>query len=239
LIGAHKPDLVWLDPLLSFIGDDISKQDVCSYFLRNLLNPIAFEAGVTWMMMHHTAKPAADPKSKSHWVTTDQSYAGTGSAELTNWARAVCLLSTTKDEGRFRLILAKRGNRAGATSLEGGRTSVLHLKHNDDGILWEQTPEPVVVVKEKAKKKPKAKAAPKPKPTKEELSKLRKDAGTKHIEDLDGLIARIAEPMNKKQIQELAEKHGHGSAYLVKKQWSEIESRLVKAKDRRYQQPTK
>ena len=44
LIGAHKPDLVWLDPLLSFIGDDISRQDVCSYFLRNLLNPIAFEA---------------------------------------------------------------------------------------------------------------------------------------------------------------------------------------------------
>ena len=144
LIGAHKPDLVWLDPLLSFIGDDISKQDVCSYFLRNLLNPIAFEAGVTWMMMHHTAKPAADPKSKSHWVTTDQSYAGTGSAELTNWARAVCLLSTTKDEGRFRLILAKRGSRAGATSLEGGRTNVVHLKHSDDGILWEQTPVPVV-----------------------------------------------------------------------------------------------
>ena len=107
LIGAHKPDLVWLDPLLSFIGDDISKQDVCSYFLRNLLNPIAFEAGVTWMMMHHTAKPAADPKSKSHWVTTDQSYAGTGSAELTNWARAVCLLSTTKDEGRLPLNLGQ------------------------------------------------------------------------------------------------------------------------------------
>ena len=26
LIGKHKPDLVWLDPLLSFIGDDISRQ---------------------------------------------------------------------------------------------------------------------------------------------------------------------------------------------------------------------
>ena len=46
LIGKHKPDLVWLDPLLSFIGDDVSKQDVCSYFLRNLLNPISFPAGV-------------------------------------------------------------------------------------------------------------------------------------------------------------------------------------------------
>ena len=27
---------------------------------------------------HHTTKPAADPKPKSHRVTTDQSYAGTG-----------------------------------------------------------------------------------------------------------------------------------------------------------------
>ena len=66
LIGKHKPDLVWLDPLLSFIGDDVSKQDVCSYFLRNLLNPISRERGLVWMMMHHTPKPPADPKAKSH-----------------------------------------------------------------------------------------------------------------------------------------------------------------------------
>jgi hypothetical protein len=45
---------------------------------------------------------------------------------------------------------------------------------------------------------------------------------------LDGLVARIGVPMTKKQIQELSEKHGHGSAYLVKKQWSEIELYLVK-----------
>jgi hypothetical protein len=35
LIAKHKPDLVWIDPLLSYIGDDISKQSVCSQFLRN------------------------------------------------------------------------------------------------------------------------------------------------------------------------------------------------------------
>jgi ribosome assembly protein YihI (activator of Der GTPase) len=185
---------------------------------------------------HHTAKPAADPKSKSHWVTTDQSYAGTGSAELTNWARAVCLLSTTKDEGRLRLILAKRGSRAGATSLEGDRTNVIHLKHSDDGILWEQTPLPVVM--EKAKKEPKAKAAPKRKPTKKQLSKLRKEAATKEIENLDGLIARITVPMNKKQIQELSEQHGHGSPHLVKKQWSEVELHLVKENGKYTRKPT-
>ena len=136
------------------------------------------------------------------------------------------------------MILAKRGSRAGATSLEGDRTCLLHLKHSDSGILWEQRTKPIIVIEE-PKPKRKAKAAPPPKPTKEELSKLRKDAGTKQIEDFDGLIARITEPMNKKQIQELAEKHGHGSAYLVKKQWSEIESRLVKAKGRCFQKPTK
>ena len=149
------------------------------------------------------------------------------------------LLRTTKDEGLYELLLAKRGKRAGATHLEGDRTCLLHLKHSDHSILWEQRPKPIVVVEEtKPKRKAKAKAAPKPKKSKEELSKLRKDAGTKHIEDLAGLIARIAEPMNKKQIQELAEKHGHGSAYLVKKQWSEIESRLVKTNGRCFQKPT-
>ncbi|MDB4619103.1 hypothetical protein OAH15_00275 [bacterium] len=130
---------------------------------------------------HHTSKPAADPKSKSHWVTTDQSYAGTSSAELTNWARAVCLLSTTKDEGHFRLVLAKRGKRAGATRLEGDRTNVIHLKHSDDGILWEQTALPVVMEKAKKEPKAKAKAAPKKptkKPTKKQIAKARSKART-------------------------------------------------------------
>ena len=75
--------------------------------------------------------------------------------------------------------------------------------------------------------------------TKAELSKLRKEVSIKTLKDVDGLIDKIVEPMNKKQIQELAEAGGHGSAYLVKKQWSEIEARLVKAKKRCFQKPTK
>ena len=141
------------------------------------------------------------------------------------------LLRTTKEEGNYELLLAKRGKRAGATHLEGDRTNLLYLKHSNHSILWEQRPKPVVIAEEpkpKAKRKAKAKPAPKPKKSKEEISSIRSKATSKQIEDLDGLIARITEPMNKKQIQELAEKHGHGSGYLVKKQWSEIESRLVK-----------
>ncbi len=149
------------------------------------------------------------------------------------------LLRTTKDEGLYELLLAKRGKRAGATHLEGDRTNLLYLKHSTDSILWEQRPKPIIAVVEPKPKSKRKKAAPKPKATKEEISAVRSEATTKQIEDFDGLIARITEPMNKKQIQELAEKHGHGSAYLVKKQWSEIESRLVKTHGRCFQKPTK
>jgi hypothetical protein len=146
------------------------------------------------------------------------------------------LLRTTRDEGEYELLLAKRGKRAGATYLEGDRTNLLYLKHSDTGILWEQRPKPFIVLKEpKAKPKRKAKAAPKPKPTKEELSKLRKEAGTKQIKDLNGLIARIAEPMTKSEIYKLAEANGHGSAHTLRKNWNQVEIHLVKTKNR-YQQ---
>ena len=143
------------------------------------------------------------------------------------------LLSTTKDEGDYELLLAKRGKRAGATHLEGDRTNLLYLKHSKDSILWEQRPTPVVISPAS-----KAKAAPKPKVTKEELSKLRKEAGTKQIEDLDGLIARITEPMTKSEIYRLAEDNGHGSPYLLRKNWSQIEARLVKNKKHYQPKPT-
>ncbi len=146
------------------------------------------------------------------------------------------LLRTTRDEGLYELLLAKRGKRAGATHLEGDRTCLLHLKHSDHSILWEQRPKPIVVVEEtKPKRKAKAKAAPKPKKSKEEISTIRSKATSKQIEDLDGLIARITEPMTKGEIYKLAEANGHGSSHTLRKNWNQVETRLVKIKNR-YQQ---
>ncbi len=135
------------------------------------------------------------------------------------------------------MMLTKRGRRAEATHLEGDRTTVIHLKHSDDSILWEQIPTPVVVKDEpKAKRK---QAAPKPKLSKKELSKLRKEAGTKQIKDLDRLIERITEPMSKCEIYRIGEANGHGSEYLLRKHWSQIEARLTKTKNKYQQTPTK
>ena len=148
------------------------------------------------------------------------------------------LLRTTRDEGDYELLLAKRGKRAGATHLEGDRTNLLYLKHSKDSILWEQRPTPVVIAPA-PKPKAKAKAAPKPKVTKEEISAVRSEATSKQIKDFDGFIARITEPMAKCEIYRIGEANGHGSVYVLRKNWSQIEARLVKTKNKYQQIPSK
>jgi RecA-family ATPase len=141
LIDRHKPDLVWFDPLLSFIGADISKQEVCSEFLRNWLNPISEATGVVWFCVHHTGKPPNDKRAREGWTSSDFAYAGIGSSELTNWARAVMSLRAV-NEYQFELKLAKRGKRAGAIHPNGEPTTTLWLRHGDHGIQWLQMDPP-------------------------------------------------------------------------------------------------
>jgi hypothetical protein len=65
---------------------------------------------------------------------------GIGSSELSNWARAImCLVATSEDE--FRLILAKRGWRAGATD-SGSPTTEIHMAYSTDHICWRRIPKP-------------------------------------------------------------------------------------------------
>lgn len=138
LLEAHGPvDLVFGDPLLSYIGDDISQQAVASHFLRGLCNPIAFEHGFAWVWSHHTGKPQSDSKSRAHWNSNDYAYVGLGSSELTNWARAICVLQTTKYDGIFKLLLAKRGNRAAVLDEHGHPSTDIIIKHAAKGLHWE------------------------------------------------------------------------------------------------------
>jgi hypothetical protein len=138
LLEKHGPmDLVFGDPLLSYIGDDISQQAVTSHFLRGLCNPLAFEHKFAWVWSHHTGKPQSDSKSRQHWNANDFAYIGLGSSELTNWARAICVLQTTKHDGIFKLLMAKRGRRANICDSLGHPTIEVVLKHADQGLHWE------------------------------------------------------------------------------------------------------
>jgi RecA-family ATPase len=158
LAEKHKPDLAWVDPLLAFIGGDLSSQETAGGFLRNLLNPLALSGGFAWMLMHHTPKPTRDG---SGYQGHDKAYSGFGSSELTNWARAVLMLSPCGQDEQgtytYKLEVTKRGKRSGlrpcvtASDFIATKTQPLvHLKHADKGMAWIEVGAPEKSVGRKA-----------------------------------------------------------------------------------------
>jgi RecA-family ATPase len=56
-LEAHRPDLLWIDPLSAYLGD-VSNEKVCAMFLRNQLNPLLHQFGCAAIVVHHGNKPA-------------------------------------------------------------------------------------------------------------------------------------------------------------------------------------
>jgi len=148
LVEKHKPDLVWIDPLLAFIGGDLSSQETASAFLRNMLNPLSLSAGFSWMLIHHTPKPVREGNG---YQGADKAYSGFGSSELTNWARSVLTLAPCGDdaEGKriYRLEVTKRGKRSNLNSTgiiaQNAVQPHVNLRHSDVGLAWIQAGEAV------------------------------------------------------------------------------------------------
>ena len=147
LVEKHKPDLVWIDPLLAFIGGDLSSQETASAFLRNMLNPLSLSAGFAYMLIHHTPKPVREGNG---YQGADKAYSGFGSSELTNWARSVLTLAPCGEdaEGKriYRLEVTKRGKRSNLNSTgviaQNAVQPHVSLRHSDVGLAWIQTDEP-------------------------------------------------------------------------------------------------
>jgi len=118
LVGRHRPDLVWINPLLAYFDGDINDAGDAGRFLRGGLNGLNEPPKFAYMAVHHTAKPPTAKESRDRkW--SEVMYDMTGSAELTNWPRAVISLRPMDNEGEFNLVFAKRGRRAGATYTTG------------------------------------------------------------------------------------------------------------------------
>jgi RecA-family ATPase len=83
LIKKHNPDLVFADPLFSYLGSNASAQEVMSDFLRTELQPNINRTGVIWFWVHHFSKPPRENNAS----TRRKVYAGFGSVEIPGWAR--------------------------------------------------------------------------------------------------------------------------------------------------------
>lgn len=131
-------ELVLVDPLLSFAGIDVSRQDQASTFCRVWLNPVLVETGAVMISAHHTGKPQRENKNSVPQTLNEKAYAGIGSSELVNWARAVMLLEDAGNNA-FRLWFSKRGQRAEVVHPNGEPTTMIWLRHAANGeIFWEQ-----------------------------------------------------------------------------------------------------
>ena len=133
----YHPEIVIVDPLMAYIGGDISKSDVCAKFFRNELNPVVHKHGVALIVIHHTGKPKSQELRKFA-KNADMEYLGIGSSDITNWARAISvILPSPDDENVYEFVHCKRGKRV------GGKTKVyLRQGSSTSDIFWYETEKP-------------------------------------------------------------------------------------------------
>jgi len=148
LVIKHAPDVVWIDPLMCYLGDDISDQKVVTQFC-NELNRISTKTGVLLAVIHHLPKP----KENAARTDSDLAYSGFGSSALTNWAREVITLQRVETEDNqpltCSLTMTKRRLRSNIKCFEkGAPTSRIYIRHSPTpdrhGMIWQQCfkPEP-------------------------------------------------------------------------------------------------
>ena len=140
VVVRNRLDFLICDPLLSYIGGDLSKQEVASHFLRNLCGPLLADTGVILCFVHHEGKPK--PKEVTDGQTiSDMAYSGLGSSELVNWARSIInIRRESKDLPIFSFNMTKRGKLAGMRDESGKPTLSLKLRHAEGKVLWEVCP---------------------------------------------------------------------------------------------------
>ena len=144
LVVSHQADIVFVDPLLSFAGIDVSDQEQASKFLRHDLAPILLETGAVLVAMHHTGKPKASA-DKEGQTTADLAYAGLGSSEFTNWVREVAVLFRCQgEEPIYKFGLTKRRGRAGLKDHENQFKGEIYIRHAaEKGVIrWEYSQPP-------------------------------------------------------------------------------------------------
>jgi len=135
LLELHRPDLLWIDPALSYIGGEASSQKDVGSFLRNLLNPLLTRFNCGCVVVHHTNKPSKG-EEKSVWQAGDFAYLGSGSAEWANWARAVLAIRSLGSHNVFELRAGKRGARIGWKDAEGNQAFSRLIGHaTEPGVI--------------------------------------------------------------------------------------------------------
>lgn len=138
LLEKHRPDQVWIDPALAYLGGEANSQVDVGAFLRNGLNPLAHRYNCGIIVLHHTNKPPSGAE-RPQWQGSDFAYLGSGSAEWANWPRAVLALRSLGSHGVFELRAGKRGSRLRWLDDNGQRAFTRLIGHaKEGGFHWRE-----------------------------------------------------------------------------------------------------
>jgi hypothetical protein len=197
LLAEHKPDLLWIDPALSYLGGEASSQKDVGGFLRNLLNPLLREFNCGCVILHHTNKPPAG-REKPDWQAGDFAYLGSGSIEWAGWARCVVAVRSVGSHSIFEFRACKRGSRLRWKEADGVTTAyarlIAHAK--EDGAIYWRIPDPDEVPEEKSAKRLPTKAdvlahVPPDKPISKEALRSKANGAGIALNRINGLIAEL------------------------------------------------
>jgi hypothetical protein len=110
-LEQRPSDLLWINPFSAYLGADVKNSEANNLFLRTGLNPILKKHDCAVIVVHHT--PKTNFNGTENYKPSDWMYRGAGSADITNWARAIMVIDPCANMGTFKFIAAKRGKRIG------------------------------------------------------------------------------------------------------------------------------
>jgi hypothetical protein len=130
-----RPDIVRIDPITGFFKGDVRDSALVNEFCREKLQPLWDEFKCACILVAHT--PKTSNRDTSKWTESDWMYAAAGSADWTNYARAVLIVDPAKYP-IFKFIATKRKGRIGWIDVVGNKESERFFKHNDDrdGLMY-------------------------------------------------------------------------------------------------------
>jgi RecA-family ATPase len=131
IIMRYQPDMVIVDPLLSYFGAAIYDQEAASMFFRNNLQPIQNETGVVFAFVHHVGKP---PKANEQRQGPAH-YLGLGSSDIMNWAREIVTMTHCGD-GVYKVEFGKRADRSGVVNSAGEQVNEIFVRRAARGMRY-------------------------------------------------------------------------------------------------------
>lgn len=128
---AHRPDVIIADPLLAFIGCDLTNQAGMTEFLRVGLAPMLEGKRCGLICVHHSAKAAAGK------YTGSKVAKALGSIEIAAFFRGIIDLERKPgDPDTLLMEIVKRAKQAQLLSADGRLLRKLTVHTGTDSIAW-------------------------------------------------------------------------------------------------------